>query len=232
MWINEETLKTYRFVHEVRADFTEVSLPPALTDEMLASIGVLPVEQATPAYNPITHAAVEIAPERVRARNGDGTFASDDPATDADEAHTWEQRWQVYALPVEEAEANMIRSREQKWEAIKAERDRRKYLGVKVGAHWFHSDDPSRIQQLALVMMGAGIPPGLQWKTFTLTPPPVFVTMTQSLAQQIFQATALSDQSIFAVAESHKIAIEASDRPDLYDFSSGWPATIYDEAGQ
>ena len=114
------------------------------------------------------------------------------------------------------------------WERIKTERDRRKFLGVKVGQRWFHSDDSSRIQQLALVMMGANIPSGLQWKVLTLTPPPVFVEMTPSLAQAIFQATALSDQAIFAAAEQHHLAMEASADPSAYDFSGGWPETIYD----
>jgi len=115
---------------------------------------------------------------------------------------------------------------------IKRERDRRKYLGVKVGAHWFHSDDASRIQQLALVIMGANIPPGLQWKTLTFTPLPVFVTMTQALAQGIFQATAASDAAIFAAAEAHRLAMEASAEPQDYDLSTGWPPSIEDEANQ
>lgn len=113
-------------------------------------------------------------------------------------------------------------------ERIKTERDRRKFLGVKVGQHWFHSDDSSRIQQLALVMMGASMPPDLQWKVLTLTPTPVFVEMTPSLALAIFQATALSDQAIFAEAEQHRLAMEASADPSAYDFSGGWPETIYD----
>lgn len=115
------------------------------------------------------------------------------------------------------------------WERIKQERDRRKYLGVKVGEHWFHSDDPSRIQQLALAMMGAAIPAGLQWKTLTLTPPPVFVEMTPALAQSIFQATAASDAAIFAAAETHRLAMEASDSPESYDCHAGWPVSIEDE---
>ena len=116
----------------------------------------------------------------------------------------------------------------QAWERIMQERDRRKYLGVKVGEHWFHSDDPSRIQQIALAMMGNAIPPGLQWKTLTLSPPPVFVEMTPALAQGIFTATAASDAAIFAAAETHRIAIEASASPESYDFSVGWPASIED----
>jgi hypothetical protein len=112
------------------------------------------------------------------------------------------------------------------WERIKQERDRRKYLGVKVGEHWFHSDDPSRIQQLALAMLGNAIPAGLMWKTLTLSPPPVFVEMTPALAQGIFQATAASDAAIFAAAEAHRMAMEASETPETYDFSAGWPVSI------
>lgn len=114
------------------------------------------------------------------------------------------------------------------WERIKTELDRRKYLGVKVGAHWFHSDDPSRIQQLALAMMGNAIPAGLQWKTLTTTPPPVFVEMTPALAQGIFMATAASDVAIFAAAETHRVAMEAMSDPENYDCSGGWPARIED----
>ncbi|HEY0845810.1 MAG TPA: DUF4376 domain-containing protein [Noviherbaspirillum sp.] len=110
------------------------------------------------------------------------------------------------------------------WDAIKSERDRRKAGGVLVTGKWFHSDDPSRIQQIGLVMMGANIPPGLQWKTMDGT----FVTMTQALANQIFQAVAAQDQAIFAKAEQHKAAMEASANPAAYDFSSGWPP-VYGE---
>lgn len=110
------------------------------------------------------------------------------------------------------------------WEGIKAERDSRKAGGVKVGAKWFHSDDGSRIQQMGLVMMGAGIPANLQWKTMDGS----FITMTQAVAQSVFSAVAASDQAIFAVAEGHRVAMEASADPSTYDFSTGWPK-IYGE---
>lgn len=118
------------------------------------------------------------------------------------------------------------------WEAIKAERDRRAGLGVKVGQHWFHSDQKSRAQQLGLVLLGASIPAGLQWKTLTITPPPVFVAMTPALAQNIVAATAARDTAIFTAAEQHRIAIEASTDPEKYDFSVGWPTSIEDEADE
>lgn len=87
MYINTRTLKTYKFTHEVRADFPEVSLPPALTDEMLASIGVLPVEQTAPAYNPITQSATELPPALVGGK--------------------WKQQWEVMDLPQEQVDENI-----------------------------------------------------------------------------------------------------------------------------
>lgn len=110
-----------------------------------------------------------------------------------------------------------------KWEAIKAERDRRTDQGgYKVGTKWFHSDQKSRSQQLGLVLLGASIPANLQWKTMDGS----FVTMTQTLAQQVLGAAAASDQAIFAAAETHKAAMEGSADPSAYDFSGGWPATF------
>ena len=107
-----------------------------------------------------------------------------------------------------------------KWEAIKAERDRRsEYGGYKVGDKWFHSDQKSRSQQLGLVLLGVSIPANLQWKTMDGS----FVTMTQTLAQQVLAVGAASDQTIFATAETHKAAMEASADPGSYDFSGGWP---------
>lgn len=114
------------------------------------------------------------------------------------------------------------RARNVAWERIKTERDRRKYAGVKVGEHWFHSDDTSRIQQIALSMMGVAMPAGIQWKTMAGD----FVEMSPELANQIFAAVAANDQAIFSVAEQHKQAMQASSEPWLYDFSTGWPQTF------
>lgn len=113
--------------------------------------------------------------------------------------------------------------KERAWSVIKAERDHRTQTGgYKVGEKWFHSDQFSRGQQLGLVLLGANIPAGLQWKTMDGS----FVTMTQQLVGQILAAGAASDQAIFAAAEAHKAAMEASADPESYDFSGGWPATF------
>lgn len=106
------------------------------------------------------------------------------------------------------------------WELIKWHRDMCKAEGVKVGDKWFHSDVDSRIQQMGLVMMGANVPP-VPWKTMDGT----FITMTPTLAGQIFQATAARDMAVFAAAEQHRAAVNASADPLAYPFaSSGWPA--------
>ncbi len=105
------------------------------------------------------------------------------------------------------------------WEELKKTRDARKHCGVKVGTKWFHSDPDSRIQQLGLVMFGASMPPNLQWKTMDGT----FVTMTPTLAQQIFGAVAVSDMTIFAISESHRAYMLASSDPFNYNYTTGWP---------
>lgn len=109
------------------------------------------------------------------------------------------------------------------WGAIKAERDRRIQTGgYEVGTKWFHSDTFSRTQQMGLVMLGASIPAGTQWKTMDGS----FVTMTQTLAAQIFAAGAASDIAIFTNAQLHRTAMEALADPTGYDFSTGWPAAF------
>lgn len=106
------------------------------------------------------------------------------------------------------------------WEQIKAKREHLKASGVLVGSHWYHSDADSRIQQIGLVMMGANLPAGLKWKVKDNG----LVDMTPTLAQQIFQATATWDMQVFSVAETHRAAVMASDDPEHYDWSAGWPA--------
>lgn len=111
------------------------------------------------------------------------------------------------------------------WEAIKWERDRRKLEGgYLVAGKWYHSDAFSRIQQLGLVLLGANIPAGLQWKTLDGS----FVTMTQQLAGQIFAAAAILDAALFKAAEVARKELEALplEEQSSYDMSKiPWPAS-------
>jgi len=125
-----------------------------------------------------------------------------------------------------ELETKMLEAlRSDLWENIKVERERRKDTGgYKVGNYWYHSDTTSRIQQVALVMLGANMPSNILWKTMS----GAFVPMTPTLAAQIFQAAMVSDTIIFATAEQKRAAMLASADPANYDYLSGWPK-IYGE---
>lgn len=125
-----------------------------------------------------------------------------------------------------------------KWESIKAERYRRKAGGFKVGMSWFHSDADSRIQHLGLKekardLLAAG---GAMTDSLTILGQPVrwktmdgsFATITAQLAFDIVAAAGDLDARLFAVAETHRAAMEASADPASYDYSGGWPK-IYGE---
>lgn len=111
------------------------------------------------------------------------------------------------------------------WDSIKAERDRRTLAGgyvvsVEGNPKWFHSDLLSRSQQIGLVLLGAGIPVGLAWKTMDGS----FVEMTQALAGAVFAAAAQQDQATFAAAEAARAVMDAD--PQSFDLASVvWPAT-------
>ena len=111
------------------------------------------------------------------------------------------------------------------WKEIQAMRDYRKSAGVKIDTNWFHSDDTSRIQQLALTIMGANMPSNIMWKTMQGT----FVSMTPTLAMQIFQRIAGSDQAIYGRAEFHRQTMILSAEPENYNFMTGWTMT-YEES--
>lgn len=119
-------------------------------------------------------------------------------------------------------------SRAAVWEAIKVERDRLSQTGgypvsTDDGMKWFHSDTKSQVQQIGLRMMGASVPP-VMWKTMDGTKVP----MTATLASSIFIAAATQDMALFAAAEAHRAAMEASADPLNYDFSGNWPEVFQD----
>ena len=185
----------------IRAEYPDTSFPsPFVAPARFAP--VFPAPQ--PPHNSITHTVVETAP----VETGKGH---------------WEQQWSVLALDAAAAEANIIAARSRIWEAIKAERERRsQYGGYKAAGKWFHSDTFSRSQQIGLVIMGANIPAGLQWKTMDGS----FIEMTPALAQQVFQAAAAQDGAIFQHAEQLRSWVDETPDPEVIDITSGWPETF------
>lgn len=116
--------------------------------------------------------------------------------------------------------------RAQRWEDVKAIRDRRTQQGgykVVVGGvdKWFHSDIFSRTQQLGLKQAGAGVP-AVPWKTMDGS----FVVMSEALAGQVFTAAVASDMAVFAHAEQLRAELQAADDPATVDIQAGWPAAF------
>lgn len=142
----------------------------------------------------------------------------------------------VAVLAVLEAHDPKVGDIAEKWDAIKAERDRRKSGGVKVGTKWYHTDADSRIQYLGLKdqardLLAAGQPDttrlqklgqDVRWKTMDGS----FIYLTVKHAFDIVAAVGDLDALAFTAAETHRVAMEASADPASYDFSAGWPATF------
>lgn len=130
-------------------------------------------------------------------------------------------------LPSEaELQASYISaSKDKMWECIKHKREFCMAGGYFVSGKWFHSDIPSRIQQLGLVALKENIPENLQWKTMDGT----FILMTPELAMSIFVNTAISDTIIFRIAEVHNATMRSStEDASNYDFMKNWPQTYGD----
>lgn len=132
------------------------------------------------------------------------------------------QQWEVVALTDDEIASNMVSVKLAMWDEIQQKRSEVKEGGVQVGGKWFHTDDASRIQYIGMLLLGEALPEGVWWKTMDTS----VTTMTPALAKSVVEAVAALDYSAFAVAETHRKAMEASDRPDLYDFNDGWPESF------
>ncbi len=186
---------------EFRDMFPDTAFPAVLDADTLAAQGYDPV-MATP--------SPETTIYEIAVRDG----------AEQDSLGNWMYKWVIQTLPENIVNNKITEDRNNKWIAIKAERDRREAGGVKVGQYWFHSDELSAIKILALVIAGpTNIPVGLMWKTMG----GIFVPMSHSLAMQVYIAEMASSQNLFAIAEQKKAAMLALDDPTTYDTSTGWP---------
>ncbi|MBV4524386.1 DUF4376 domain-containing protein [Pseudomonas sp. SWRI74] len=154
-------------------------------------------------------------------------------------AHAWtEGQWQISAELVTQLHAE---AEAQAWELIKADRDRRKEAGFKVGNEWVHSDLFSRSQWLGLkdnardtLAAGGSMESALLdseggpivWKMLDGS----FVPVTAQMAFDVVAAVTRSDMAIFKVAEQHNAAMRAAADPAAYDFTTGWPQTYAESA--
>ncbi|WFF38033.1 DUF4376 domain-containing protein [Moraxella nasibovis] len=110
------------------------------------------------------------------------------------------------------------------WEQIKAHRHAVTRGGVYVKSvkKWFHTDDSSRTQYLALQILPE-LPADLMWKTMDNS----FVKLTKPLLTELAMTILANEQADFANAERHRMAMLQVDNPLDYDYSDGWTA-IYE----
>lgn len=191
--------QTFPTIQEIRQQNPGVGIPDNPAD--LTDLGYQLVLTTEPVFDPKTQRVAGPLPP-IRLETGE-----------------WVQQWNIVEIPPAEIEQNLTQIRDAIWESIKAERDRRKGQGVQVNGKWFQSDDASRIQYLSLKMMGSSMPNGIMWKTMDNS----FVPMTPDLVTQIFNASVIQDQAIFANAEQHRLNMQAAEDPAIYNYMTGWP---------
>ena len=109
------------------------------------------------------------------------------------------------------------------WERIKAKRADNLRHGVYVKSvdKWFHTDDNSRTQYIALAVMPR-LPEKLPWKTMNNS----FVNMNKALLGDLMDQMLIDEQADFANAERHKAAMEKAQNPLEYDYTDGWTANF------
>lgn len=110
------------------------------------------------------------------------------------------------------------------WEAIKQKRRTITHGGVYIKSvkKWFHTDDSSRTQYLALQIL-PDLPSELMWKTMDNS----FVKLTKPLITELAMTILQAEQADFANAEKHRLAMLQTQNPLEYDYSKGWTA-IYE----
>lgn len=129
------------------------------------------------------------------------------------------------------------------WEKIKDRRDTKKYQGFSFlnvydgKTYWIHSDIPSRIQHVSLLITALmsllnikPFPTDLDWKTLEKGEDgqPIKVHLTANIVFLMFAAEMTMEAQMFQNAERLREEIEASLDPINHNIESGWPVTFED----
>lgn len=117
-----------------------------------------------------------------------------------------------------------------KWEAIKAERDRRQLEGgVKVGDHWYLSTERAVGEYNSLINASQGMSDSAVLRVGWRTMDGARVDMTPALARQILLAGIAQRCAIDDAALTHKTAMDNAADPSVYNFKADWPPIFSDE---
>lgn len=181
--------------------------------------------------------AVEISPEQHAAllagqsngqvimpnKAGQPVLAEQPPCPSS----TWDgEQWH---LDPECAARLKAEQQDEMWNRIKAKRADNLRHGVYVKSvdKWFHTDDNSRTQYIALAVMPR-LPEKLPWKTMDNS----FINMTKVLLEELMAQMLVDEQADFANAEKHRSAMLQADKPLEYDYSGGWTANFEPAAAE
>jgi hypothetical protein len=122
----------------------------------------------------------------------------------------------------------LVYAKDAMWEKIRLYRDARSEQGFPAAGKWWHNDNISRGRILGLMVMlmagGGTLPQGIVFKTMSGD----LVVLTAQIAQLMFSGAATQDVWMFAVAEQHRMAMEACEDPFTYVYTTGWPP-VYGE---
>ena len=181
--------------------------------------------------------AVEISPEQHAAllagqsngqvimpnKAGQPVLAEQPPCPSS----TWDgEQWH---LDPECAARLKAEQQDEMWNRIKAKRADNLRHGVYVKSvdKWFHTDDNSRTQYIALAVMPR-LPEKLPWKTMDNS----FINMTKVLLEELMAQMLVDEQADFANAEKHRAAMLKAEKPLEYDYSGGWTANFEPAAAE
>jgi tail fiber assembly protein len=141
----------------------------------------------------------------------------------------WDTKTKAWVLTPAAAAQIKAQQQDEMWARIKAKRTDNLRHGVYVKSvdKWFHTDDNSRTQYLALAVMPK-LPEKLPWKTMDNS----FVNMTKALLGELMEKMLVDEQADFANAERHKAAMEKADKPLEYDYGDGWTANYEQPAAE
>lgn len=153
-----------------------------------------------------------------------------DDLTSRGESHVWyEDLPDGHVMSLIDGKINIIEPskpnkkdlQSQIWEQIKAHRHAITRGGVYIKSvdKWFHSDDTSRTQYLALQML-VQFPDNLMWKTMDNS----FVKLNKDLLGELTTTLITEEQANFVNAENHRAQMLQVDNPYEYDYSTGWSA--------
>ena len=144
-------------------------------------------------------------------------------------AHEWDEANRQWRLDAARAARLKAEQQAAVWERIKAKRadNLRHGVYVKSAGKWFHTDDNSRTQYIALAVMPR-LPEKLPWKTMDNS----FVNMTKALLGELMEQMLVDEQADFANAERHKAAMEKVEHPLEYDYSDAWTANYEQPAAE